>query len=262
MAEGRTRRLALRVAYDGAGFFGFQRQPGFRTVQEELELAWSAFAGEGTVVHGSGRTDSGVHARGQVVHLTTTHAAPAETARRALNAYLPEDLAVDAAAEVPLDFHARRSAVAKHYLYMIACARTRPVLGRDRAWWLRRDLDLPAMRAGARELLGTHDFAAFAAAGRSTLTTVRTVRSIHIQARRGLVAVHVRGDGFLYKQVRNMVGGLVEVGCGKRAPRWLGAVLASGDRRRGGQTAPAAGLTMWKVHYRPDPFADAPEGLS
>jgi len=256
------RRLAFRVSYDGAAFFGFQRQPGFRTVQEDLELAWTGFCGEQAVVHGSGRTDSGVHAHAQVVHISTMSRASAATAQRAMNAYLGPELAVTAAAEVPLAFHARHSAVAKHYLYLIAATPTRPVLSRERVWWLRRPLDLSAMRAAAPAFLGTHDFAAFAAAGRTTKTSIRRVRALHIQQRRGLLAIHVRGDGFLYRQVRNMVGSLVEVGLGKRDPRWIGAVLASGDRRRAGQTAPASGLTMWRVHYPRDPFASVPAEVS
>lgn len=262
MTEPSSRRLAFEVSYDGAAFFGFQRQPGFRTVQEELELAWTGFSSEKAVIHGSGRTDSGVHARAQVVHLSTMHQAPAAIAMRAMNAYLPEDLAVTQVAEVPMDFHARHSAKAKHYVYAIAAGPTRPVLERDRVWWLRRELDVLAMREASQFFLGTHDFAAFAAAGRSTKTTIRRVRSIHLQKRRGCLAIHVRGDGFLYRQVRNMVGSLVEVGLKKRDPRWIQAVLKSGDRSRAGQTAPAAGLTMWRVHYPSNPFASAAAGVS
>lgn len=262
MTEPAARRLAFEVSYDGAAFFGFQRQPGFRTVQEELELAWAAFTAEKAVIHGSGRTDSGVHARAQVVHLSTMHHAPAATAMRAMNAYLPEDLAITAVAEVPMEFHARHSAIAKHYLYTIAAGPTRPVLARRQVWWLRRELDVTAMRAASQYFLGTHDFAAFAAAGRSVKTTIRRVRSVHLQERRGLITIHVRGDGFLYRQVRNMVGSLVEVGLKKRDPRWIQAVLQSGDRSRAGQTAPAAGLTMWRVHYPSNPFASVPADVS
>jgi len=249
------RRIALTVKYDGTDFRGFQRQPGFRTVQEELELAWAAVSGEQQIVHGSGRTDSGVHAFGQVVHFSTNKAMAPETVARAMNAYLPVDLSIRAAVEAPVGFHSCQSAVAKHYMYLAATGNDRPVLQRGKVAWIRRPLDLDAMRAALPELVGTRDFEAFAAAGRSTTTTVRTISSAHITPMRGGLAFHFRGTGFLYRQVRNMVGTLFEVGYGKRAPVWVGHVRDSGDRQRAGATAPPEGLYLWRVFYRPDPFS-------
>jgi len=254
------RRIALTVKYDGTAFCGFQRQPGFRTVQEELELAWAAVSGEQQVVHGSGRTDSGVHAFGQVVHFSTSSALPAEIVQRAMNAYLPEDLAIRLAVEAPAGFHASYSAFSKHYMYLIATGEERPVLLRGKVTWIRRPLDLLAMRAALPELIGTHDFEAFAAARRSSKTTIRTVTSAHILPTRGGLAFHFRGKGFLYRQVRNMVGTLLEVGYGKRAPEWVGHVRDSCERKRGGVTAAPEGLYLWRVFYQPNPFSSLAHG--
>lgn len=249
-------RIALRIKYAGGDFQGFQRQPGFRTVQEDLELAWAAVSGEQVVMHGSGRTDSGVHAWGQVVHFSTWSKMPADKIRRAINAYLDHDLAVRDAAAVDLDFHARISAVGKHYVYLCATGDTRPVLQRGSVAWMRRPLDLDAMREASRHFLGTHDFSAFAAAGRTTKTSTRRVDAVHIKSMRGGLAFHFRGGGFLYRQVRNMVGSLWDVGMGKHAPEWILHVRESGDRKRAGVTAPPEGLYLWRVLYPQDPFAD------
>jgi tRNA pseudouridine38-40 synthase len=251
---GAPRRLALLVAYRGDAFHGFQRQAGSMTVQEALEDAWSAVAGEAVVMHGSGRTDAGVHAWGQVVHFSTWSALPAERARDALNAYLPEAAVVRASAEVGADFHARASAVAKHYVYRLLVSPTRPVLGQDFAHWVRGPLDLPAMRAAAARLRGRHDFRAFAAAGRPVRDATRTLTDLRFTATRGGLLLHARGDGFLYRMVRNLAGTLLEVGRGRRAPEWAAAVLASCDRRRAGPTAPPQGLCLWRVRYASDPF--------
>lgn len=250
------RRIALCVKYAGAGFCGFQRQPGLRTVQEDLELAWAAVSGEKVVMHASGRTDSGVHAWGQVVHFSTWSDLPAQQIRRAINAFLDEDVAVRAAAVCDPDFHSNASALGKHYVYLCAHGDTRPVLRKGTMAWHRKEFDLKAMREGAQYLIGRHDFKAFAAAKRSSKTTVRSIQSIHIQPMRGGTAFHFRGGGFLYRQVRNMVGSLWDVGMHKHAPIWLHHVLQSGDRKKAGPTAPAEGLYLWRVFYASDPFAD------
>ncbi|TAH34971.1 MAG: tRNA pseudouridine(38-40) synthase TruA [Planctomycetota bacterium] len=250
------RRLALLLAYDGRGFHGFQRQAGFPSVQEELERAWSAVTGERAVVHGSGRTDTGVHAWGQVAHLDTVAKLPVERVAPALNAYLPNEVVVRAAAAAAPQFHARASAIGKRYVYLLAVGSQRPLLRAGWVGWERAaSLDLAAMRAGARHLLGRQDFSAFAAAGRTSRTSVRTLRCAHLRRVRGGLMLAFEADGFLYKQVRNMVGALQEVGRGRRAPEWIAALLASGDRRKAAATAPAVGLYLWRVRYAADPFA-------
>jgi tRNA pseudouridine38-40 synthase len=231
-------------------------------VQQALEEAWAAFAGERVVVHGSGRTDAGVHALGQVAHLSAFRGPPTARLREAFNACLPEEVAVRAVAEVAPDFHARTSAIAKHYFYALATGEVRPVLRREVVHWQRGPLDLAAMRAAARLLVGRHDFASFAAAGRPTRDSVRTLRALRIQPVRGGLVVHAVGDGFLYKMVRNLVGTLLEVGRGRRDPEWAAAVLAARDRRRAGATAPPQGLCLWRVRYPQDPFHGIPRSAA
>jgi len=245
------RKIALLISYHGSGFYGFQRQPGFTTVQEELEQAWLAVAGEQVVMHGSGRTDTGVHAYGQVVHFSTLSSIPEHKIRMALNAYLPDEMAVRNSVQAADDFHARFHAIGKRYLYRMKVSSIRPVLEAGNVGWLKHPagLDLPAMRAGAQHLLGTHDFSAFAAARRGTLSSERTLQSIRIWEIREGFSLMVQGNGFLYKMVRNLVGSLVEVGQGRRAPEWIASVLESLDRTKAGPTAPAEGLTLWKVLY-------------
>lgn len=254
------RRLAALVAYHGGALHGFQRQPGFPTAQEELERAWTAVTGERVVIHGSGRTDAGVHAWGQVVHWNTQARLPLPKVRPALNAYLPEEMAVRAANEVGPEFHARQSAIGKRYLYLMATGPVRPVLRREAVGWERGYPDLAAMRAAARLLCGRHDFAAFAAAGRTTKTTVRTLRSVHLFPIQGGLGLLFEGDGFLYKMVRNLVGTLLEVGRRRRGPEWVATVLESGDRRRAGPCAAPQGLYLWRVRYARDPFPDLVPG--
>lgn len=244
------RRIALLVAYDGSPFHGFQRQHGFPTIQSELEDAWAAVSAETITIIGSGRTDTGVHAMGQVVHFDTWSQLAEERIVKAINAYLPDEITVRAAREVSPDFHANRSAIGKRYVYFLQVSETRPVWASQGATWLRRgQLDLAAMRAGSRYLLGTHDFSSFAAAGRSTATDIRTLRSIHILPLRHGLVICFQGDGFLYKMVRNIVGSLLDVGQGRWGPEWIQSVLQARDRKRAAATAPPDGLYLGRVLY-------------
>jgi tRNA pseudouridine38-40 synthase len=244
------RRVALLVAYDGSPFHGFQRQHGFPTIQSELEDAWAAVSAETITVMGSGRTDTGVHAMGQVVHFDTWSPLPELRIVKAINAYLPDEIVVRAAREVGPDFHANRSAIGKRYIYFLQVSETRPVWASQGATWLRCGrLDLAAMRAGARYLLGTHDFSSFAAAGRTTTTDIRTLRSIHILPLRHGLVICMQGDGFLYKMVRNIVGSLLDVGLAKWGPEWIRTVLQARDRKRAAATAPPDGLYLGRVLY-------------
>jgi len=243
-------RLALLVAYDGSAFHGFQRQAGFSTIQSELEDAWTAVTAEQAVMMGSGRTDSGVHAMGQVVHFDTwSRLAPTRVAK-ALNSYLPDEIVVRSATTVAPEFHANRSATGKRYLYFIQVSETRPVWAIGRATWeRRRKLNIEAMREAARHLIGRHNFAAFAAAGRSTQSDVRTIRALHISRHRFGIVLSFEGDGFLYKMVRNIVGSLLEVGRERWGPSWIRGVLEGQDRKRAAPTAPPDGLYLGRVLY-------------
>lgn len=245
------RNIRLTVAYDGTGFHGWQRQVGVRTVQAELEGILQRVLRHPLRTQGASRTDAGVHARGQVASVVTTATIPVENLRRAVGHHLPPDMALVYAAEVPREFHPARHALGKLYRYRLFNARRRPVevLEGRYAWHVWYALDLDRMCAAAAELVGTHDFAGFASQGSPRVTTVRSVRRIGIRRRFDEVLIDVEGDGFLYNQVRNMVGTLFEIGRGHWEPARVREILASGDRRRAGPTAPAHGLCLQWVRY-------------
>lgn len=237
------------VAYDGTAYAGWQFQPDLPTVQGTLERAARALLGPDVRVSGASRTDAGVHALGQVAALRTASPLPPLAVRAALNAALPGDIRVLDVAEATPEFHARRSAWGKRYLYLVDNGPVANPLLRRFAWHQVRPLDLEAMRRALRPLRGRHDFSAFcAAAGRGVLPTC-TVRALHVVRRRWLVALFISADRFLHHMVRILAGSLVAVGRGAREPEWLGEVLASRDRRRAGPTAPSRGLTLLRVLY-------------
>jgi tRNA pseudouridine38-40 synthase len=240
------------VAYDGTDFAGFQVQTGERTVQGTLEEGVASVLGAAVRVDGAGRTDAGVHATGQVVSLRTTSPMPAADLRRALNAVLPADLAVEEARDAPPGFHARFSARARTYRYTIWNAPVRKVLGRQYAYHWRAFLDAPAMDAAARGLLGKHDFAAFSGSTRGRERPVDSVRTLYrLSCWRDGSRVHVEAtaDAFLPHMVRNLVGTLLPVGMGRAAAVDVRRVLGGRDRRRAGRTVPACGLCLTGVWY-------------
>lgn len=198
---------------------------------------------------GSGRTDAGVHARGQVANFHTTSRLSCAKWIQALNAHLPEDIAVVAAEEVPLDFHAQFAAKEKTYEYAILNRGARSALLRAFAHKVAPPLDVARMDAAARYLVGTHDFRAFGSEMASREKTVRSIRAFTVAKDGDLVRFVVTGEGFLYNQVRAMVGTLVEVGLGKRPPEWVREVLESRDRTKAGANVPAKGLTLVEVRY-------------
>ncbi|HXN56132.1 MAG TPA: tRNA pseudouridine(38-40) synthase TruA [Myxococcales bacterium] len=248
--------LKLTLEYDGAPFVGWQVQPGERSVQGELQAAIERLCGaapDSVRVTGAGRTDAGVHARGQVASLQPPDSPPlplkAWTA--GLNALLPETIACVRAEEAPEGFDARRWARGKRYVYSIRNAPHRSPLLRARAWEIRRPLDVPAMRAALPHLLGQHDFSALRAADCPARTTVREVRAISLQTEGDLLVLRIEATAFLKHMVRNIVGTVVEVGHGKRAPESLAALLEGRDRTRAGPTAPPHGLVLDEVFYLP-----------
>lgn len=238
------RTLKLVLAYDGAEFSGWQRQKNGRSVQAVLEGALQQLTGKPVAVTGASRTDSGVHAGGQVAHAKiATRLSPVEI-RKALNAILPEDVLICSVAIAPARFHARYSAQSKLYRYQIWNDPLRPLFGREQMHHVRDRLGLPAMRRAARQLKGRHDFRAFCsepakasgAASSSRSHTVRTVKRISLKKEGPLITLEVRGDGFLYHMVRRMAGFLIEIGKGKPAPPIP-------------PTAPAKGLCLISVRY-------------
>jgi len=254
------RNLRALLAYDGAPFRGWQRQDGFPSVQEALERATEAATGEVVVVHGAGRTDTGVHALGQVASFHVATRLSDDRLRHALNAHLPREVVVRRLETCRDDFHARFDAVGKRYLYLVVTTRFRPPLGGDQAHWIPHSLDLAAMRAAARHLAGEHDFAAFANAGSPRRSTVRTVRRLRLVARRQRLALVIEADGFLYNMARTIAGTLIAVGRGRRAADSVAAALESGERTQAGPTAPARGLTLLRVRYAEPTFSGPDAG--
>lgn len=252
------RTIKLTLAYDGTDFHGWQRQACVRTVQETVETVARRILREPLHLIGASRTDAGVHARGQVAHLATSSTMPVENVRRAVAHRLPEDVTIVHAADVPDTFHATRQALGKLYRYRIHNSERRPVerFNTRYVWHVWRILDAERIRAAAARMSGTHDFSALASAGSPREQNVRTITRIGVRRRLDELLIDVEGDGFLYNQVRNMVGTLVEIGRGRWEPECVDAILASRDRCNAGPTAPARGLTLQWVRYPPTQGCD------
>ena len=243
------RNIKLILEYDGTDFFGFQRQPGKRTIQSELEKAFQRiFRKRIKISAASGRTDAGVHAKGQVVNFKVDSEIPLRNIHRALNTYLPEDLAVNHIEEVSPDFHARFWAKSKIYQYAICNSPVRPVLERREVYHFPYPLNVAAIRRASRHILGRHDFRSFQtkADGRNS---TRTIQSLLIQKKDCNIYLTIEGDGFLYNMVRNLVGALLLVGSGKLTDHDLKVILMKKSRSHVGPTTPALGLTLLEVKY-------------
>ncbi len=239
------------LEYDGAGFAGWQAQASEqRTVQGEFEAAIERVTGQRLRVSAAGRTDAGVHALGQVASARIRTELPPAVLQRALNHTLPGDLVVVAAERAADDFHARYSAVGKLYCYRVWNDGVRSPLRSARVHWVARKLDVFAMSKAAEAFVGRHDFAALQAAGSEVKSTVRTLKRLEIeQESPGVLLFWAEADGFLRHMVRNLAGTLLEVGSGRRSIESMTELLACGDRRRAGPTAPAVGLTLVRVFY-------------
>jgi tRNA pseudouridine38-40 synthase len=243
-------RYKLILEYDGAPFVGWQRQENGPSVQAALEEAVFRFCGERAAVIAAGRTDAGVHAEGQAAHVDLKREARADTLRDALNAHLrPHPVAVLCAEPVAEDFHARFSALARHYRYVILNRRAPPALRRDHVWSVVQSLDAAAMADAAQHLLGRHDFTTFRAAECQARSPVKTLDRLAVARDGDCVVIGASARSFLHHQVRSMVGSLKLVGLG----RWTGADLKSAlearDRAACGPVAPPDGLTLMRVDY-------------
>ena len=244
------RNFKLTLCYDGTRYDGWQRQGNSgSTVQGKLEALLSRLLGQTVEVAGSGRTDAGVHALGQVCSFRADTDMDCDALLSEIRRYLPEDIGAIALCEAPPRFHARLSCRDKTYVYRIWNREEPKVF--DRRWMLAwpQALDLGAMRAAAAQLIGEHDFSSFCANRRMKKTAVRNLKSVEITRMGGEIRIALTADGFLYHMVRILVGTLLEVGEGKRAPEEMAAVLAAHDRMEAGPTAPAQGLTLWSVRY-------------
>ena len=244
-----TRRIALVVEYDGRGFCGWERQPHCESVQGAVERALSRVADEPVRVTCAGRTDSGVHALGQVAHFDTGAVRREDGWRRGANANLGAGVTVVEAREVPDDFHARFSARWRHYRYLLLNRPDRPAVLHGRVACERRPLDLARLRTAAGHLVGTHDFSAYRASACQARSPVRTVHALDVGQRGARVWFDVVADGFLHHMVRNIAGVLLAIGAGEAEPGWAREVLRSRDRTAGGVTASAEGLYLVRVGY-------------
>jgi tRNA pseudouridine38-40 synthase len=238
------------VEYDGTAFLGFQVQAQGRTVAGELERALGKLLEEPVKITGAGRTDTGVHASGQVISFRTTRSFPFDRLAVAMNSTLPDDVGIRDVTLVPSNFSARFSAQERTYVYAILNRSSRAALLAHRVFHVyRRSLDLEAMRAAAGYLTGEHDFRSFCGVVPESGITVRTVSSLEISAHGELVRVQISADGFLHRMVRTIVGTLVECGLGRRDPATMPAILDACDRGAAGLTAPPAGLYLAGVSY-------------
>ncbi len=243
-------RIKLILEYDGTDYVGWQLQQNGKSIHETVQSALDQLLGERVPMVAAARTDSGVHATGQVACFTTSRALPLKAYWMGLSQLLPKDIAVVSASEVAEDFDPRRQCKGKRYRYLISNRRARSPLRRRTHWEIFQPLDVAAIVAGSGALVGRHDFSAFRAADCQAAHGLREVRELSISGRAGdEIEFQVEGTAFLKYMVRNIVGSLVEVGRGKKPPEWIGGVLASKDRRLAGPTAPAVGLTLLEVTY-------------
>jgi tRNA pseudouridine38-40 synthase len=242
-------RIALGIEYDGTSYSGWQRQKNGIGVQQRLEEALSVVADESIDVHCAGRTDTGVHASGQVVHFDTVADRSDRGWLLGANTNLPSDINVGWVARVSSDFHARFSATARSYRYQILNRLQRSALHRNRAWWVYQPLDEQRMHEAAQLLLGEHDFSAFRAAGCQARSAMREVTRVSVTRCGDWLTLEISANAFLMHMVRNITGTLAAIGQGEQPIEWAAEVLASRDRTAGGITAPAHGLTLVSVDY-------------
>jgi tRNA pseudouridine38-40 synthase len=241
--------VCLIVEYDGTAYVGWQRQANGTAVQHVMEEALFQLLQERVDLRSSGRTDAGVHARGMAAAFVTTSRLPLHAFISGTNRFLPHDIAVLDAFEVPLDFKPIGDALAKHYRYTILMAKIRSPLRRMHSWHIKESLEVTAMQTAARHFIGHHDFAAFRASNCTAKTTRRRIDSVSVTQNGDLVVIDVVGGGFLKNMVRVMAGTLADIGRGRFSPDHIRWLLENGDRKKAGVTAPACGLCLIKVYY-------------
>lgn len=253
------RNILLTIEYDGSGFSGWQRQPGARTVQGELERVLSKVCGCEISLNGTSRTDAGVHALGQRASFKGEFGIPTDKIMLAANNLLAGgqnsqkgvgDVRITEVCEKPAEFHARFDSKGKTYRYIIRNAPEVDIFQRNYCYQIKKPLDITKMQEAAKAIVGTHDFSCFqSAGGNERLTTIRTIHSLNIYEEGKQVIIEVTGDGFLYNMVRIIVGTLVEIGLGKKQPEDAAKIIESADRRNAGHTAPAEGLYLVEIYY-------------
>lgn len=245
-------RIALGLSYDGSALQGWQTQPHGRTVQDTLETALAHFAQHAVPTICAGRTDTGVHATNQVIHLDTELHRREESWVRGVNTFLPPSISVMWAQQVPDTFHARFSATSRTYTYLLWRGRVRPAMWAGRAGWTRHALDIPAMQAGAAHFLGTHDFSAFRSSQCQALSPVRTLTRLDIEEQGAFVVFTLQANAFLHHMVRNVMGVLLQIGQSRQKSDWIVHLLAQRDRRLSAPTFMPDGLYLSDVDYLSD----------
>lgn len=243
------RNIMIKIEYDGTNYNGWQIQPNGVTIQEEIMKAIKKITSENVVINGSGRTDARVHAKGQVANFYTSSNISIKKLPLAINHFLPKDIAIIEAKEVPDDFHARYSAIGKVYSYQIHTRSQRSPLLRNYSYHIPYKLDIKQMEKAVEIFKGTHDFKGFMSSGSSSQNTIRTIYDIIIVKEKDNIRITFQGSGFLYNMVRIMVGTLVEVGRGKRDISTVKEALETGIRLKAGHSAPPQGLFLDKVLY-------------
>lgn len=242
-------RCALGVEYEGTAYHGWQRQENVSSLQADLEAAISQVANHAVEVVCAGRTDRGVHALQQVVHFDTHANRPDHAWLMGINRYLPPAMSVHWIRRVNDNFHARFSATARRYAYVLYCNPTRPSILARQVTWEYHKLDLNAMRKAATYLLGEHDFSSFRGKDCQAKTTIRTVFHLNLIEKSPLLIIDIKANAFLHHMVRNIVGSLLAVGYGQHPPEWITQVLQACNRVAASVTAPATGLHFWSVDY-------------
>ena len=241
--------ISMGIEYDGSKFHGWESQPNLRTIQEVVEDALSIVANHPIKVTVSGRTDRGVHAKEQVIHFATTAQRSEYSWIRGGVSNLPDDVTILWAREMPAEFHARFSAVARHYQYQIINQPVRPAINRDTLTWEYRKLDAEKMHQAAQYLLGEHNFNSLRASACQAHSPVRTITKISVVREGVLIKLDVTANAFLQHMVRNIVGVLIAIGCGEKPIEWIVEVLKQKDRRAAGITAPPNGLYLMDIQY-------------
>jgi len=242
-------RIALGVEYDGSQYSGWQSQPDVPNIQDTLQAALSGIADESIAITAAGRTDTGVHALEQVIHFDTNTARPLTAWVRGSNALLPKNVAVLWAHVVPVEFHARFSAQARSYQYVLVNRATRSAVHRGKVGWFHAPLDVEAMRSAAKHLLGEHDFSAFRSSECQAKTPVKNLAQLDIRQQGDTIIFDLTANAFLHHMVRNIVGCLVFIGKGKHPPQWIRQVLDGTDRKHAAPTFAPDGLYLRHVAY-------------
>lgn len=243
------KNIKLTIEYDGTNYSGWQKQPNANTIQEEIEKAIEKAIGEKITIIGAGRTDSGVHGKGQVANFITDSSIPGAKFKYAINRYLPEDITIIGSKEVEKSFHSRYDSLGKKYKYLIYNAPIKSPLLRNYTYYVPYKLDFQKMNEAKDYFIGKHDFAAFMASGSDVDDTVRNIYYDSLNTCNNIIVFEIYGDGFLYNMVRIIVGTLVDVGIGKISPQDIIDILKSRDRKNAGHTAPPEGLYLEKVCY-------------